>query len=108
MSSSKEIQLFRELYTEAMRNDHCIGLSVHGMADFFGDSHVVDNFGLARSLANLGEEFRDSLALIEPRIDDTPPCSICNNRWGGFSAIGPKGNLSQKLMDTLNKLCEEG
>ena len=108
MSSSKEIQLFKELYKEAIRREHCIGMSVHGMGEFLKNSHVVDNFSLARSLADVGEEFRAELALLDSRIDDMPPCSICNNRWGGFSSIGLKGNLSQQLMDTLNKLCEEG
>ena len=108
MSSSKEIKLFRELYEEAMRSEHCIGSSVHGMADFFGDSHVVDNFMLARSLARLGDEFRADLAEIDPRIDDMPPCSVCNNRWGGFAKTDSKGSLIQQLMSTINKLCEEG
>lgn len=108
MSSSKEIQLFKELHKKAMRDEHCIGMLVHGMQEFLEHVHVVDSFSLARSLADLGEEFRTNLALIDPRIDDMPSCSVCNNRWGGFSVTGPKGMLPQKLIDTLNKMCGEG
>ena len=99
-----EIPFFEELYEKSALRDHCALQLTLGLGSVFPKSAVVDRYDTARSLNDIGEEFRSSMAAIDPRIDDVPACQICGAPWGGFSGLlsAPSAALAHKLAEVMS------